>query len=235
LETLAWAKNLPIPEYVTDAVLVSLTSEEEYPMCRGEVITETGERFPAEAFESHIEEIQVTYSHALQSRLADGRHFAVGPLARFALNFERLPSDVQTAAKEARLAPDCRNPFRSILVRLVEIVYACGEAQRLIESYRGPGLPATAPPPPRQGVGCSGVEAPRGLLFHRYSLNASGNVATARIVTPTAMNQRAVESDIEGLASAAQNPSTEALRDLGTRAVRNYDPCISCSVHALRM
>jgi coenzyme F420-reducing hydrogenase alpha subunit len=234
LETLAWAKNLPIPEYVTDAVLASLTSEEEYPMSLGEVITETGERFPAEAFESHIEERQVSYSNALQSRLADGRHFAVGPLARFALNFDRLPPEVQAAAKASGLTPDCRNPFCSILVRLVEIVYACGEALRLIEGYRGPDFPE-ADLPLRQGSGCSCVEAPRGLLFHRYTINPSGNVAAARIVTPTAMNQRAVESDIEGLVQSAQGSSRQALERLGERAVRNYDPCISCSVHALRM
>ena len=54
--------------------------------------------------------------------------YLVGPLARYALNFDHLPAGVRALAAEAGLAAVCNNPFRSIIVRAIEIVYACEEA-----------------------------------------------------------------------------------------------------------
>jgi hypothetical protein len=66
-------------------------------------------------------------------------------MARYALNRDRLPAEIRALAGEVGLEPVCRNPFRSILVRGLEAVYACDEALRLIAGYQSPTRPFTPP------------------------------------------------------------------------------------------
>src|SRR5262245_37361430 len=62
----------------------------------------------------------------------------LGPMARYSLNSGQLSDVARAAAEEAGLDAECRNPFRSIVVRAVEILYALDEALRLIEGYEPP-------------------------------------------------------------------------------------------------
>ncbi|GAA3367949.1 hypothetical protein GCM10020367_64550 [Streptomyces sannanensis] len=131
----------------------------------------------------------------------------------------------------------CRNPFRSIVVRAVEVVHAIEEALRIIDAYRPPSGPYVAAPP-RESTGFGATEAPRGLLFHRYAMDAEGNLTAARIVPPTAQNQAAIEEDLRRLVqSRLDRPGTPATDEEPTalceRSIRNHDPCISCSEHFL--
>ena len=59
-----------------------------------------------------------------------------GPLARYSLNCDRLSDVARDAAAAAGLGATCRNPFQSIVVRSVEVLYALDEALRLIERLR---------------------------------------------------------------------------------------------------
>src|SRR5262245_14358717 len=96
---------------------------------------------------------------------------------------------------QAGLGPVCRNPFQSILVRSVEILYACDEALRLIASYEPPEPPAVALVPRAvPSYGCP--EAPRGILYHRYDLDHAGTILDAKIVPPTSQNQKRIEQDL---------------------------------------
>ena len=101
----------------------------------------------------------------------------------------------KAAAAGAGLSPDERNVFRSIVVRAVEVLYACDEALRIIDRYREPDRPAVEVTA-RAGVGCGWTEAPRGMLWHRYECDAEGSIVDARIVPPTSQNQAAIESDL---------------------------------------
>jgi coenzyme F420-reducing hydrogenase alpha subunit len=85
---------------------------------------------------------------------------------------------------------------------------------------------------PGAGAGTCVIEAPRGLLIHQYALDDQGRVAAADIVTPTAINQAAIEAQL--LADLQDVTDEAVLLDRAGRIVRAYDPCISCSVHVLR-
>jgi coenzyme F420-reducing hydrogenase alpha subunit len=118
------------------------------------------------------------------------------------------------------------------VVRAIEIVYAIDEALRIIGSYERPDPPA-AEVVPRPAVGHGVSEAPRGLLYHRYELDAAGLIRSATIVPPTSQNQAAIEHDLARVVSANLDLDDAALTSLCERAIRNYDPCISCSTHFL--
>jgi sulfhydrogenase subunit alpha len=125
-----------------------------------------------------------------------------------------------------------RNPFRSIVVRSVELVYAADEALRLIADYEEPDAPAVEVEP-RAGVGYGCTEAPRGILYHRYRIDDVGTILDAKIVPPTSQNQRTIEEDLRGVVERSLAIPDDELTLLCEQTIRNYDPCISCATHFL--
>jgi len=232
--TVHWVATFPFPDYERDYEFVSLRHPDEYPINEGHIVSNRGLNVTAAEYDSEFEERHVRHSTALQSVLKRRGSYLVGPLARYNLNFDRLPADVRALAGEAGLGPVCRNPFQSIIVRGLELVYACDEALRIIAAYEPPDTPAVALEP-RAGVGHGCTEAPRGILYHRYEIDDKGAIVTARIAAPTSQNQLCIEEDLCEVANQALDLSDDALRDRCEQTIRNYDPCISCSCHFLKL
>jgi coenzyme F420-reducing hydrogenase alpha subunit len=231
---LRWASGFPFPEFERDYEFVSLRHGSEYPFNEGRIVSSRGMDIAVQNYELEFEERHVAHSTALQSVVRRRGSYLVGPMARYSLNFDRLPAAVQSLAKEVGLDCICRNPFKSILVRGIETVYACEEAVRLIEAYEKPDLPSV-PLSPRAGVGHGATEAPRGLCYHAYRIDEEGNILTARIVPPTSQNQLSIEEDLREVATRNIAMADDALRDRCEQTIRNYDPCISCSTHFLKL
>ena len=158
-------------------------------------------------------------SNALHSHLR-GRPYLTGPIARYSLNSDLLSPLARDAAKEAGLGATCNNPFRSIVVRAVEVLYACDEALRIIDAYQEPEQPHLDLSP-RAGTGYACTEAPRGMLYHRYRLDADGTILDAKIVPPTSQNQPSIEDDLKKfaarLAGHAGGSAAHALRTGGAQ------------------
>ena len=232
-DTVAWVSGFTFPDFRRDYEFVSLRHPEVYPITEGRIVSSAGLDISPAEYDSHFTEFQVPHSTALHSVL-DNRTYLTGPMARYSLNSDRLPAEVAAAARAAGLGPTCSNPFRSIIVRAVELLYACDEALRLIRGYQPPDPPAVEVVPAgtaRTGFGCT--EAPRGLLYHRYTIGTDGLVTDAKIVPPTSQNQRAIEADLLAYAAARIGLPPERLTLECERAVRSYDPCISCAAHFL--
>jgi len=236
LQTVRWTAALEFPELERDYELVCLRSErgDEYPIDRGGIVSSRGIDVAPAEFDATFEEEQVPHSTALHARVRGRGAYLTGPLARFNLNRERLSPLAVEAAAEAGIGAGCRNPFRSIVVRAVEILYAFDEALRLIDAYEEPDAPAVEAEP-RAAVGHGVSEAPRGLLYHRYEIDADGRIVTARIVPPTSQNQRSIEEDLREFVAANTALPDEDLRHRCEQTIRNYDPCISCSTHFLKL
>ncbi|MFI2472881.1 Ni/Fe hydrogenase subunit alpha [Nocardia xishanensis] len=225
------AADFEFPELELDCELLAATDQDRYAIDKGEVHTSTGLRFTAADFTSHVREHQVPHSTALHA-LLDGARYLTGPLARYTLNHRLLSPIARQVAAEIGLGAECRNPYRSILVRAVEVVYAIDEALTLIDRYERPSRPAV-PVEPRPGIGHGVSEAPRGLLYHRYEIDDDGIVRSATIIPPTSQNQAVMEEDLRRVVSGNLDLDDSALTAVCERAIRNYDPCISCSAHFL--
>ena len=234
LETVHWVAKLPIPLFERDYEFVALRHPAEYPINEGRLVSNKGLNISLREYDQHFAEEHVPHSNALHSALIERGAYLVGPLARYSLNFDRLPPLAQEAAKEAGLAPICRNPFQSIIVRSVEILYACEEALRILADFERPAEPAVQVTS-RVGTGYGCTEAPRGILYHRYRLDAKGIILDAKIVPPTSQNQKSIEEDLwDYIPSRIALPVAELQRQC-EQAVRNYDPCISCATHFLKL
>src|SRR5690606_29924262 len=102
---------------------------------------------------------------------------------------------VQDAAQAAGIGETVNNPFKSIIVRSLETLYAVDEALRIIHEYEMPDQPYIEMlPHAATGWGCT--EAPRGILYHRYSIDDDGVILDAQIVPPTSQNQKTIEDDL---------------------------------------
>jgi sulfhydrogenase subunit alpha len=233
LATVAWVAGFEFPDHQVDCDLLAASEPGRYAIETGQVATASGMTFPPAEFGEHVAEHQVPHSTALHATL-DGSAFLTGPLARYSISSALLSPLAREAAEAAGLGDACRNPFRSIIVRAVEVVYALDEALRIIGSYERPTSPGTDVPP-RAGTGHGVSEAPRGLLYHRYELDSQGKITSAVIIPPTSQNQAAIEADLLRVARANLSLGDEELTSLCERTIRNYDPCISCSAHFLNL
>ncbi|MFE3249107.1 Ni/Fe hydrogenase subunit alpha [Streptomyces sp. NPDC059209] len=253
LETVRWVAGFDFPDHSCDCALLAMRDPGHYAIDSGTPAVMTApsgadadratavRTLAVEQFEGRVSERQVPYSTALHLAL-DGRPYLTGSLARYAISGRWLHPVAAEAARAAGLGDPaegavCRNPFRSIVVRAVEVTHAVAEALRIIAAYEEPPHPYIEVPP-RRATGCAATEAPRGLLYHRYTLGVDGALTSARIVPPTAQNQAAIEGDVRRLAqSLLDRPGDpaddEELTTLCERAVRNHDPCISCAAHFL--
>jgi coenzyme F420-reducing hydrogenase alpha subunit len=227
-----WSAGLDYPDDEQDFVCVALRHGDEYPFNEGRLLSDTGLDIDIGEYEDHFEEFQVPHSTALYAHL-HGRPYLVGPLARLNLNLDRLPERSREIMEDSGIRFPSRNMFHSLVARAVELHYALVEAERLLSTYRPTGTPRVEVAP-RAGTGFGCTEAPRGILWHRYELDGQGRVISARIVPPTSQNQARIEEDLRlSLQRLGLDSSDEALRLRGETVIRNYDPCISCSVHFL--
>ncbi len=233
-DTLRLTATLPFPDFEQDYTFVALRDEEDYAIEKGRLVSNRGLDVPIDRFEQHFEETHVAHSTSLHASLLDGEPYMVGPLARFNLNFEQLSPAALDAARDVGLEPPCLNPFKSIMVRSLETFYACDEALRLIEGYTPPPRPYVDVPP-KAGTGYGCTEAPRGICWHSYTLDDEGIIRGARIVPPTSQNQKVIESDMRRFVEANLDMDEETLQWTCEQGIRNYDPCISCSCHFLKL
>lgn len=232
--TLAVA-GFDFPDIGQEYLCVSLHEPHEYAINEGRIVSDRGLDIAIAAFEEHFDERHVARSNALHGVMRDSdQPYLVGPVARYNNNFDQLSPLAQATAREAGLARLITNPFHSIVVRMVEVLYCFEEALRLIDSYQEP-QPAALEAPPRGGRGAGCTEAPRGICYHRYDLDDEGRILQARIVPPTSQNQRQMEADLKRVVEANLALGDDKLQWLCEQSIRNYDPCISCATHFLRL
>jgi sulfhydrogenase subunit alpha len=234
LETVRWAASLPFPEFEQDYEFVALQHDAEYPMNEGRIVSSAGLNIAVEDYESHFQEMHVPHSTALHSRLTTGGLYFVGPMARFNLNFDQLTPLTKATAVEVGLTAPCSNPFKSIIIRALEVLHAFDEAIDIVERYT-PSGPASMTLDPKPGIGYAATEAPRGLIYHRYEMDENGILLKAKIVPPTSQNQATIEQDLRDLVRQNIDLDDDDLQWKCEQSIRNYDPCISCATHFLKL
>jgi coenzyme F420-reducing hydrogenase alpha subunit len=244
-EKLKWARDASIamvrlvagfnfPDLERDYEYVALKHPKEYPFNEGRLVSNKGLDIDISEYENHFEEIHAEHSNALQSVNKVRGAYHVGPLARFNLNFEQLPKVCKDLAKELNFLPPLNNPFKSIVARSIETLFACEEALRIMENFKVPEQPRVEMKV-RAGTGYGCTEAPRGICWHKYTVDDEGIIQFAKIVPPTSQNQRTIEEDLRDYVSRHVDTPKDRLTRECEQAIRNYDPCISCATHFLKL
>ena len=244
LSAISWAAGLPFNSALSgdsaawDFEYSSLRHPNEYPMNEGRVVSNKGLDESMDSFAGITKEYQTEYSNTLHSNIQrDGEKtsYLVGPLARINLNSGLLPSEIINAMKESGVAIPIKNVEMGIIARSVEIAYAFHEAIRIIKGYEEAGPDAACDFKTRSGTATWITEAPRGMLIHHYTLDDGGHVENCVIIPPTAQNAAHIERSLHNYLRRNAEKSLESLEKGCEKIIRSYDPCISCSVHLVKM
>lgn len=230
LRTVSLVSTFPFPDLDLEYEFVALSDPDEYAIIDGRIRSTEGIDASVDEFNDIFVEEQVEWSNALHARVRDRGSYQVGPMARFNLNRDRLHPIALDAARQVESI--VVNPFRSIVVRAIELVHACASSLDVIARYEPPSPPAVTGRV-RAGEGHGASEAPRGLLYHRYRIDDGGLITDAQIVPPTSQNQLRIEEDLRRLIPTITELSDEEMQHRLEQAIRNYDPCISCATHFL--
>jgi coenzyme F420-reducing hydrogenase alpha subunit len=231
---LEWVLKLPIPEVKQDIEFVSLRGVKEYPVLFGDVVSSKGLNISEDVFENHIIVEQTKYSTSLRYKLRGRGPYMVGPLARYNNNYELLAAEVQDIVELYGYRAPLYNSFQSIVARAAEVYHAVIEIENLVKRYIEPKQPYIDGIV-KEGVGVAITEAPRGMLYHRYEINSRGYIVNANIIPPTAQNLAQIEQDLLALSDKLTSLELSKAQWLAEQVVRNYDPCISCSTHFLKI
>ena len=134
------------------------------------------------------------------------------------------------------LKPICYNSFMNNIAQVVEVAHAVEDSIRIIDTLLARGIKEEKVEiKPRAGRGVGGVEVPRGLLIHDYTLDEQGRVVEANMIIPTNQNHQNIEEDLRAFLPQLLGKSKEEITLGLEMLVRAYDPCISCSTHFLRV
>lgn len=235
IESAKWIATFDFPSFDEACEFVALQHPDEYAMNEGRIASSLHAAIDVDDYEKHFTEHQSDYSTALQaSRIGSDEAYLLGPLARLNLNHEQLFPGAKGLIDELGLSLPLSNRFHSIIARSIEVVHAFEEAITIIENYFPPN-PASIQYECRARVGCAATEAPRGMMFHRYDVQASGDIDGSNIVPPTSQNQRRMETDLKSLLPRLMDQDDQSIAEKCERLIRTYDPCISCSTHFLKL
>jgi coenzyme F420-reducing hydrogenase alpha subunit len=223
-----------IPAFDRPTEYIALHLPQLYSFYHGDIAsTDTPERVSIQEFERVANEYVSPQSTAKWTRWHRDA-YAVGALARFNLNAPQLLPLAKETAKSFGLVQGCGNPFMNNIAQIVESVQVVEHALQLLDELLTSGIKPEFPRhAPKAGQGAGSVEAPRGILFHRYAFNAQGRCLSANICIPTNQNHANIQKDFEALVPKFLDRGQETLRQIMEMLVRSYDPCISCSTHYL--
>lgn len=233
-EAATFLATLEFPDFNMDYEYVALRHPDEYPMNEGRIVSNKGLDIDVAEYEEVFTEEHMPYSTTLHTNLHENKIIHTGPLARYNLNFDKLSADAQKLANQIKIGSKINNPFKSLVVRMIEVFYACEEAIAVIDKYQFHDHHEK-----KVNVKAGGsqavTEAPRGILYHRYEIDDDGIIQQAKIVAPTSHNQKVIEQDLRNVVEKFQSMDDKTLTERCESTVRNYDPCISCSTHFLNV
>ena len=219
-------------EFETAGEMLALVDDDDYAIYDGQTgALDAGWRRPVSEYRSFIEERVVGHSNAKHSTVG-GRTFMVGALPRINLSRATLGATAADALNRVGLSIPSRNPFMNNLCQAVELVDAAARCAQYIETLLDMGG-STTPVAFKiaAGSGSAATEAPRGTLYHGYSVDDDGIVTAGDVITPTAQNLANLDADMRAFAPSVVDLPREEFVIAVERLVRAYDPCLSCSVH----
>ncbi len=195
----------------------------------------------AEDYASHIGEATLPHSYLKAPYYRPSGHpdgiYRVGPLARLnvADRCGTPGADIELEEYRQRFGRIVQSGFHYHYARLIEATYALERMQELLDdpAILGTKVRARAGVNSSEGIGI--IEAPRGTLIHHYKVDDDGAITWANLIVATGHNNLAIGRGVLQVARrfVDGNKIQEGALNRVSALVRAFDPCLSCSTHAL--
>ncbi len=232
--------SLKYPDFERKTLYLCVSKPGQYAILDGALTSLPDGQLPQENYAKNLDEYFMPYSTA-KFVTYKGQAYMNGALARLNIKRHELCESAKEsleAAKAHGIQFPSYNPFHNNFAQAVEVLHLLCRAREIIENVdlaNEFAVPPFEPPRafPEHSRGVSVTEAPRGLLFHDYTIEKNGSISWANIITPTCQNLKNMEEDVwKYLPTMMDRPEREIIFEL-EKLVRAYDPCVSCSTHFL--
>ena len=226
-----------LPKFQRPTNYVSLVNKKEYAIYDGEAyFFDNQETVTAKDLLYDLREGIIPHEKVKRVK-HNTRNIMVGAISRINNSVDQLNPRAKKALQKLKLEMPCFNSFYNLFFQVVEMIHNIEEVQKLykpyvkLRKYNGFEKRLFVKFKPNAGKGFAVMEAPRGVLYHEYELNAKGNIIHANMIPPTTIFLANLEKDLEEYLPKLKNMS-EAKRELAIKTlIRAYDPCISCATH----
>lgn len=219
-------------EFIDNTNFVALKGE-GYDYLEGKVKTSEGELIEEKGIREYLDHTVIPYSQASGYKFK-GKPYMVGALARMNLEKEFLHPKTKQNAIEALESFPSKNVFHNNLAQAIEILHAIDESLELLENHQDFPEEPLATSDKQDGTGVGVIEAPRGMLFHKYEIKGK-KIVDADVIVPTGQNQISMEKNLVGVVEGNLDKEKEQISFEVEKFIRAYDPCISCSTHFLKI
>ena len=228
-------QTLKLPDFERETEYIALRDPRDYALYQGDIASSDSNTLPPSSYLEVTNEFCVPWSTAKYTR-HNRDSYMVGALARFNLNSKQLLPQARKAAGDLGLSAPNHNPYAITLAQVVETVHVLEDSINIIDHLLALGLKDELPlVKVKAGRGVGTVEAPRGLLIHDYTFDEKGVLTKANCIIPTNQNHNNIQKDLEKLVPPLLKLPEDEIKLKMEMLVRSYDPCISCSTHALKI
>ena len=215
---------------------VSLYSGNDYSVISDKISIDSNYVVNKDEYDKYFIEESPSYSTSKKVLFRGSENFMVGALSRMNTNKSFMVDEAKYLLRKINTAIPSTNPYLIPLAQLIETLHMiCRVIDILSEVYiKTPRVQIKLPEKESHGIGL--VEAPRGTLYHSYTVDKEGRITFSNVITPTAQNTADIENSIKMYIEKKINkPITdkEYIKKECEKIIRCYDPCISCSVHAV--
>jgi F420-non-reducing hydrogenase large subunit len=196
----------------------------------------TQREFKSSEYRDVMIEEALPHSYAKQVLLRDGnRPYRVGPLARLncADTIDTPLANAEWQLFRERWGTPCHFTAAQHHARLVELLHHAEKAVQILkdDEIMSANLRVVAKGTPRHGI--AHVEAPRGILIHDFEVDSNANVTAANLLVATQHNIAVINDTVKLAADKFLSASDSMLTNGVEFAIRCWDPCLSCSTHAV--
>ncbi len=228
-------QTLKVPDFTRETEYIGLRDPRDYALYNGDIASSDGGTLPVSSYLEVTNEFCVPWSTAKYTR-HQRESYMVGALARFNLNSKQLLPQARKAASDLGLRAPNFNPYMITVAQVVEAIHVLEDSIHIIEQLAAHGIKEEFPlVRVKAGRGVGAVEAPRGLLIHDYTFDDKGVLTKANCIIPTNQNHNNIQKDLEKMVPGILKMPEEDIKLRLEMLVRSYDPCISCSTHALKV
>ena len=226
------------PKFVREKPYGALYKNESYPILSGKPSIGQ-ETFLASKFTKMVTLSDRNYSTSKFLEF-NGSDYMTGPLARINTSNEFLMPKARSLFKSSGMNIPDFNSFDGNIARSIELVHAIEKCIQVIDSMNLKAIPkpieyakVLTKLKKNKNTGYAITEAPRGMLYHEYSIDKKGFIISSNIITPTAQNLSPIELDVrEFLPSVLGKQKNKIITEI-EKLIRSYDPCLSCATHFL--
>jgi len=234
IKTLELFLKLNYPDVLQDVPHMSLKQDGTFPLTNGRVISDEGLDIAPKDYKKVLKEYLTSYATS-KFAVYKGKEFMTGSLPRVNLNYDKLSDTVKEIIEKSKISFPSKNPFHNLVTQAIELVHWIDRGLELLDiNYVKENIPKIVI---KAGQGVSATEAPRGILYHEYTIDNKGIINDCNIITPTVQNLANMELDIITYVQQLLDKKISKKKIIFEieKTIRAYDPCFSCSTHFLQV